>query len=106
MHTLSLPAGCQARLHILPGQQAAGTPYVVVVAAAGREASPDGFFDFLREPGGLAPMLTHNKGLVWTDKTGEALLSTALERGGIAMMLFVRLADALACQRRIRGMTP
>jgi len=104
MHTISLPAGTAARLHIIPEPQAQGFPHAVVVAPPGREATPAAFAALLTEPGGMAALLTHDAGLAWTDRAGEILLAATIERGGVAVMAFINLADAMAACRRVRGL--
>lgn len=103
MHTLVLPAGTTARLHILPAAQAAGFPHAVVVASPGHEATPDTFAALLREHGGMTAFLTHDAGCAWTDRSGETLLVATVKRGGVAIMAFANLADAMAACRRVRG---
>ena len=105
MRVLELPPGTVARLHIVSEPQAQGTPFSVIVAPTADLATPDAFFGSLAKPGAVSVMLTHDAGTAWTDRAGERLLTATLEDGGIAMMAFVRLADAMAAQAKLRKLT-
>lgn len=102
MHVLSLPAGTAVRQHILPKPLAAGFHHTLIIAVPPREATPDAFASLLIEPGGFAALLTHDRGVAWTDRAGEKLLAATLERGGIAVMAFAALADAMAAANKVR----
>jgi hypothetical protein len=58
-------------------------------------------FENLLRPGGLAALLTHDQGLCWPDAAGEELMAATLDRGGMVLMAFVTLADALGCMNRL-----
>ncbi|TPG45712.1 hypothetical protein EAH89_26290 [Roseomonas nepalensis] len=104
-HTLTLPAGTNTRLHILSEPQAQGRPFAVIVAPSAELATPDAFFSSLTKPGGVAAMLTHDPGVSRTDRTGEQLLAATLDVGGVVLMGFVRLADAMGAQAKLRKIT-
>jgi hypothetical protein len=80
--TRPFDADCAARLHILGGAHR----FVVI----------------LPPPGGLSVVLTHDAGVSWPDRRGEALAREVLAEGGTVALGFATLGDALACQQRIR----
>lgn len=56
-----------------------------------------------QRPGDLSAVLTHARGLSWPDRQGVMLAAAVVEQGGLALLLFQTLADAMACQRRLRA---
>ncbi|MBI0538964.1 hypothetical protein D9599_25760 [Roseomonas sp. KE2513] len=104
MHTIALPFGTAAKLHIVPEPQASasGTPFAVVVARSDELTTPTAFTKALTAPGALTAVLTHYRGMSWTDRTGEMLLVATLDRGGIVLMSFATLADAMGCRAKLR----
>lgn len=95
MPTLTLPASATARLHMRVG---ADMPYIVTALTPPLEAVPEAI---MLAPLGISAVLTHDSGLSWPDKRGEALAAAILERGGGIILAFERLADAMACHKRL-----
>lgn len=87
--------GTAARLHIADGPHR----FLVMIAADPADAVPEA----LTRPGGLSAVVTHDRGRTWPDRRGESLARAMLEAGGVACLAFPTLADALACQARLRG---
>jgi hypothetical protein len=85
--------GAVARVHLQPGAPGA----IVVVARPPLRPTLTGIL----VPGGLSAHLTHDAGQSWPDARGVALLRMTLEGGGGAVLVFERLADALACRTRL-----
>jgi hypothetical protein len=89
MHVLTLPPGTAARLHTLP--EVGDFPSAVVLAGQEGNAPPECFYDAMGGSAGASVILTHAKGVRWTDRTGEVLLMATLGLGGIALMAFEAL---------------
>ncbi|MBL6082482.1 hypothetical protein JMJ56_31440 [Belnapia sp. T18] len=87
------------RLHILSG---APCSFAVMVALSESDAVPEA----LMRPGSANALLTHDPGMSWTDRRGEALARATIEAGGAVAFAFVTLGDAMACHRRIAGGRP
>jgi hypothetical protein len=101
MGVFSLSKNITARLHIVPEPMACGRPFVVVAAPAPARATPEAFLAALADAG-VSAMLTHDRGCGWPDRTGEHLLTATLDQGGLVMLAFKALADAMACHRRLQ----
>ncbi|MCS6931343.1 MAG: hypothetical protein NZM27_03930 [Acetobacteraceae bacterium] len=97
---LRVPEGGAARLFHLPA--VAGMhpdAWVRMVANTPEDARPDR----LMQRGKVHAILTHDEGLTWPSRKGEALADAVLaESGGPVALVFFALADALACLRRLR----
>jgi hypothetical protein len=93
----SLPfhVGCAARLHMRGGEHG----FAIVVAATEAEAVPEA----ASRPGAVAALLTHDAGISWPDRKGEAVARSIIAAGGAVVLAFASLADALACLQRVRG---
>jgi hypothetical protein len=77
-----------------------GGEWVVSVARAG---APEVIADAMARPG-LSGIVTHDRGLSWPDRRGEALATALLAQpGAVVFLLFASLADALGCRRRLEG---
>ena len=98
---LRVPEGGAARLFHVPavaGLHPGG--WAVVIARTPEDARPER----LMRPGEVQVILTHDEGLSWPSRRGEALADAALAVGGGPVALVFRvLADALACKRRLEG---
>jgi hypothetical protein len=103
MGVFSLSKNITTRLHIVPEPMACGRPFVVVTAPAPAQATPEAFLAALADAG-VSAMLTHDRGCGcgWPDRTGRHLLAATLEQGGLVMLAFETLADAMACHRRLQ----
>ncbi|WP_424140011.1 hypothetical protein [Roseomonas chloroacetimidivorans] len=101
MSALNIPAGTSASLEILP--PIADYPFVVLVAAPGVPATADAFFARLGVPGEVAAILTHDQGIDWPDVDGAMLLELTLEKGGVAFLGFLSLADAMAFRSKLQN---
>lgn len=92
-----LPAGARARLHI---REAFGAPlFFVACAMPPVEATPEA----VRTRGLPHALLTHDAGVSWPDQRGAALLKATVEAGGLALLAFPCLADALRAKKRMDG---
>ena len=98
---LRVPEGGAARLFHVPavaGLHPAG--WAIIIAHAPEDARPDR----LLQRGKVHAVLTHDEGLSWPSRRGEALADAALAEGGGSVALVFRvLGDALACKRRLEG---
>lgn len=94
---LALPMGGAARLFSLPDLP--GFAWVVVAAAIPEAAR----LESLTRRGGASALLTHDEGLAWPNRKGEALAVAMLAQGGAVALAFRTLADALACKARLEG---
>ena len=93
----SIPPGGAARLHAWP----ATPPYCWAVVVAD---TPDrATIEAALTPGGVSAMLTHDGGVSFTDRTGEALAAATLDSGGVVLAVFETLADAMGCHARLTG---
>jgi hypothetical protein len=91
------PASIRAALHIR--QDPLGTTmFWVVLAKPPTEPKPE----CLLRSGQVAALLTHDPGMSWPDRAGEAIAHATLDQDGVVGLAFSALADALACHRRIR----
>lgn len=92
-----LPAAAQARLHV---REACGRPiYFIAIAVPPVEAKPEAV-----TTRGLAhALLSHDPGVAWPDSRGEALMHATVEAGGVAVLAFPSLADALKAKARLDG---
>jgi len=95
---MRLPFGSDARLGFFPGKHG---PYFVFVAAHPNTAGMH-LLDMVSRPGEMTALLTHDEGLTWPDRRGIALAEAMLEAGGVAVLQFERMADALACHGRLK----
>jgi len=95
MKTFALPADVTARLHVHPGTP---FPYMVCVTRPPIEATPTAIVSGKN----VCASLTHDEGLSWPDRRGEALVLAVLEECGGAMLAFATMGDALACMRRVK----
>jgi hypothetical protein len=89
----SVLRGAAIRLH-------AGPPHdwIVAVAHVAEAATPA----VLNQPGRLAGLLTHDRGVHQPDAFGQAVLRNMLVEGGTALLAFTNLADAMKCQAWLR----
>jgi len=98
---LRVPEGGAARLFHVPavaGLHPGG--WAVIIARTPEEARPE----CLLQRGKVHAVLTHDEGLTWPSRRGEALADATLaEGGGPVALVFRVLADALACKRRLEG---
>jgi hypothetical protein len=100
---LRVPEGGAARLFHLPA--VAGLPggWVVIIANRLEDARPER----LVQRGAVFAVITHEAGLSWPSRRGEALAAAVLaEGGGPVALVFNTLADALACKRRLEEGAP
>jgi hypothetical protein len=95
--TVRLPPDTDARLGFVPGQAGA---YFVFLAAPPETAGMH-LLDLLTRPGSLTAMLTHDPGVSWPDRRGVDLAEAMLAGGGVAILQFATMADALACHGRL-----
>ena len=95
---MRLPSGTDARLGFFPGKHG---PYFVFVAAPPNTAGMH-LLDMVSRPGEMTALLTHDEGLTWPDRRGVALAEAMLEVGGVAILEFVTMADAIACHGRLK----
>ena len=58
------------------------------------------------QPGRLAAAIEHERGLTWPDCLGQQLAQAALEREGVALLVFASLGDAMACKLRLNRERP
>ena len=80
-------------------QHERGAWIVAITRAGGPDTIPK-----LADAGGALALLTHDPGMCWPDREGEALADAVLAQpGGAAFMAFEALADALACRKRLEG---
>jgi hypothetical protein len=93
--TLPFHAGCAARLHMRDGAHG----YTIIIAATEAQATPEA----LLRPGEVSALLSHDRGVSWPDAKGQAMARGVLAAGGMVALGFATLADALACQQRIRA---
>ncbi len=96
---LALPADTRAKLHIRHDPTHNTPLFMVAVARPPAEPVPEN----LVRPGELSALLTHDPGVSWPDRSGEELSLAVLERGGLVVLAFSALADAMACHRRLTG---
>jgi hypothetical protein len=89
------PADATARLHILNDHS--DCPFAVIIARPPLEPVPTN----LLRPGKHSTILTHDRDLHWPDRHGEMLAATTLEAGGVVLMGFARLTDAMACHAKL-----
>lgn len=89
--------GAHARLFI--NEMMAPFGHALAIARDPADASADR----LQRPGDLATVLTFERGLSWPDRRGLALIAATLDGDGLVLLAFSSLADALACQRRLRA---
>jgi hypothetical protein len=98
---LRVPEGGAARLFHVPavaGLHPGG--WAIIIAHTPEDARPE----CLMRPGEVQAILTHDEGLSWPNRRGEALADAVLAQGGGPVALVFRvLADALACKRRLEG---
>jgi hypothetical protein len=47
-------------------------------------------------------LVKHKPGMSWPDRQGETLAEIALADGGVAILEFETMEDALACHGRVR----
>jgi len=98
---LRVPEGGAARLFHVPavvGLHPGG--WAVIIACRPEDARPDR----LLQRGRVHAVLTHDEGLTWPSRRGEAIANAVLNQGGGPVALMFRdLADALACRRRLEG---
>lgn len=88
-------AGALVRVHVL--HPSSGFPFVVTVDATGRDVGLQGMVS----PRHLGAFLTHEEGISWPNRQGEAMARATLARGGVVAMCFESLADSMACRERI-----
>jgi hypothetical protein len=55
--------------------------------------------DMVSRPGEMTALLTHDEGMTWPDRRGIALAEAILEVGGVAVLQFETMADAIACPK-------
>ena len=55
----------------------------------------------VRKPGTVSALLMMPAGARWPDKAGEELMQEVLKGGGLVVLKFRALPDALACRARI-----
>ena len=96
---LVLPADARAKLHIRHDPTHNTPIFMVAVARLPTEPVPEN----LVRCGEVAALLTHDPGVTWPDRSGEDLALATLEEGGVVVLAFALLADALACQRQLTG---
>lgn len=94
---LALPKGGAARLFSLPDMP--GFSWAVVVATRPEAAR----LESLTRRGAFSALLTHDEGLAWPNRQGEALARATLAQGGTVALAFATLADALGCKARLEG---
>ncbi len=90
---LRLPRGGDARLYRVDGV------WVVIIATSPDLAIPAA----LARPGKLAVKMTHDPGVRWPDRHGQALARRVLAHGGAVALVFSTLGDALAARDRLRA---
>jgi hypothetical protein len=90
---LTLPAGGACRLFVVP------PGFLVVVADTPEGATTEA----LTRRGHASALLTHDAGMTWPDRRGEALAAAALAEGWTVALQFAALADAMACARRLEA---
>lgn len=89
---IALPPDAQLCLHT--AHAGGGPRFIVAISASPLEAT----LEQLAIPGQIAMVLPQEAGVAWPDRPGRLLVQEALERGGVAALVFVTLADALACR--------
>jgi hypothetical protein len=98
-----VPEGGAARLFHLPA--VAGLPggWAVMIATRPEDARPER----LAQRGRVFGVITHDEGLTWPSRRGEAMAAAVLaEGGGPVALVFNTLPDALACKRRLEEGAP
>jgi hypothetical protein len=74
--------------------------WVVIIANRLEDARPER----LAQRGKVFAVITHDEGLTWPSRRGEALAAAVLaEGGGPVALAFNSVADALACKRQLKG---
>ena len=58
--------------------------------------------DAIVRPGEISAIVTHDRGCNWPDRAGQAIARAILEQGGVAVLAFSSLGDALQCRARIQ----
>jgi hypothetical protein len=84
-------------LHIVQ-DRSDGLPFIVTIDAAPQRLGLAG----LTRPGTVNCILTHDAGLTWPDKKGEAMARAVVQERGVVALCFATLADAMGCQRRVK----
>ena len=89
-----------AAVRLFPCMPPGALWHAVIISRLPREATPDAWATLMKTPGAVLACLTHDKGVTWPDRKGEAMVHAALEGGGMALLAFSDLGDALMCKRR------
>lgn len=87
--------GTEARLCCL---DPTGGAYAVVLAKPPLEPT----LSTALQLGRVSAAVQHGRGVIWPDHVGQQLAQAALEHGGVALLAFCCLADAMACKLRLR----
>jgi hypothetical protein len=92
------PPGTDPRLGLLPDTG----KYFVIVAAPPRVPSMN-LLALVNQPGPgeIIVLLTHDEGVGWPNRHDVALAEAVLEAGGIVILKFASLNDAMSCHRRL-----
>ena len=91
---MRLPSDTDARLGLVAGV------YFVFLARPPQQAGTH-LLELLATPGNMTTLLTHDPGVSWPDRRGIGLAEATLAAGGVVILQFERMADALACHRRL-----
>jgi hypothetical protein len=90
---IALPHDAVVRLYVR------GDAWIVTISPASGPTDPD---TLCTRPGCTTAILSHDPGVNWPDKRGEAMAAAALaQAGGAVLMVFSSAADALACHHRL-----
>ena len=91
---IAFPDTASIRLHQRDGG------WIVSIAPPGADRDPVA----IATRRGLSAVLTHGTGMSWPDTRGEAMASAVLSQPrGSVILTFKTLADAMACQKRLKG---
>ncbi len=98
-HDTRLPSDAIVRLY--PSMPSTGMPWhAVFIGRPPQEATPEAWAELMNPPGAVLACVTHEKTVTCPDKKGEGMVHAALDRGGLALLAFADLGDALAAKSR------
>ena len=93
-----LPSDAIVRLY--PFMPPGALWHAVFIGRPPQEATPEVWAQLMNTPDAVLACVMHETGASWPDKKGEGMVHEALERGGLALLAFADLGDALRCKRR------
>ena len=98
MRNTRLPPDASVRLY--PFGSPGGLWHAVFISRPPQEATPEVWAKLMNTPGATLACVTHDKGVSWPDRKGEGMVHAALDRGGLALLAFTDLGDALMAKSK------